>query len=139
MGRFDDLSPADVLDTLREVAQDRPDYVYQTPNASEQCLYVHDVGTPSQSCGCLVAQVLVKHGVTLEELAEHEGNGAESVIRSLHLGLPIREAETRRFDDIPSNVRLFSSVLATAQNEQDSGETWGVAYDSAKEQYDRLY
>jgi hypothetical protein len=68
-----------VLETLREVVAERPDYVYEAPEgytagAGVTCFYVHgDVP------GCVVGHVLNRLGVPLSDLALVEGRGAYKV------------------------------------------------------------
>lgn len=69
------------------------------------CLYVHE-DKPS----CLVGHILHKHGVSLEELSMKEFIGARLV-----------SSELAKADD---KARFF---LASAQESQDKGETWGTA------------
>jgi hypothetical protein len=69
------------------------------------CVYVHD-GKPS----CLVGQILHKHGVSLEDLAANEFQGAWSV--------------SERYAGADYHAKFFLDV---AQGKQDSGMSWGEA------------
>lgn len=69
------------------------------------CVYVHE-GRPS----CLVSQILHRHGVSLDELANNEFRGAWFVAGDLAGA----DAKTRLFLDV-------------VQSNQDGGTTWAQA------------
>lgn len=114
------VSEADVINTLQEIVDEQPDYVYARPAHMEgnavTCLYVHtgeeadEVRTP----GCLVGQVLSRLGVPLEELEKHEGSSALSVVP--------------RFVDTTNRA---VGVLSDAQDYQDGGDSWSESLYSA--------
>lgn len=104
-----------VLEALNEVvAEFGEDYVYERRNQnnhlgmSGRCVYVHN-GAPD----CLAGKVLRKLGLTLEQLSQQEGNGCTNF--SAYFS------------------RDVLSVLRAAQEQQDTGATWGVARDKAFE------
>ncbi|WP_145500924.1 hypothetical protein [Streptomyces sp. CFMR 7] len=105
-----------VLATLKAVAGERPNYVYEAPEYQKdeetQCFYVHtdETGEPV-SAGCLVGAVLHRMGVPLSMLALHETKHASAVTRSLGIGLN----------------RNTEIALNGVQDDQDSGATWGEA------------
>jgi hypothetical protein len=103
-----------VIEVLREVVAERPDYVYAAPigvvtESSPTCFYVHGEGADAV-CGCVVGAVLNRLGVPLETLAQHEGTPAQHV------------AETLLETD--SDV---ISMLRRVQVAQDHGASWGDA------------
>lgn len=110
-----------VIQTLREVAAERPDYVYTNEygnraNGETTCRYVHHADGPEAAPGCIVGHVLHRLGVPLESLAAREGGGAIAVaVRTLgaYISLSTRDA------------------LALAQSNQDSGYPWGKSVDAA--------
>jgi hypothetical protein len=113
------VSAVDVLETLRTVVAERPDYVYAAPadqdDTRASCFYVHGAGEDAQP-GCLVGHVLYRHGVSLDDLAAHEGAGAHDVTTALV--------------DLmgePDAVRETLGALLEAQGQQDDGATWGEA------------
>lgn len=73
------------------------------------CLYVHKEGE-QEVPGCIVGQVLVRLGVSLEDLKEVEGDNATAAMRRLH---------------VPAGQ--FGPLLHNMQREQDDGSTWGHA------------
>ena len=115
------ITVEDVVATLQEiVAEFGADYVYKPPAEEEaynadrwsasSCLYVHkdkDTGNPIP--GCLVAQVLHRKGVSLLDLAPHEGKSFFDFYE--------------RFDIDGDAARL----LTTAQGYQDDNVAWGDA------------
>lgn len=105
------------LELLREVvAEVGEDHVYDPPEGEDGCLYVHGDGP-----GCIVAHVMVRAGVSLEEL------------RSVELSTPLADgtgpygpgALWARWGD-----RDALRLLFLVQEEQDSGRTWGEAVDN---------
>jgi hypothetical protein len=108
-----------VMQTLREVVAERPDYVYEVPEgyAAEtnvSCYYVHgDVP------GCVVGHVLNRLGVPLSDLALVEGRGAYKVVDWF---LNITD---------PDGVVDVEHVLSVAQSRQDRGDSWGEALEVA--------
>lgn len=102
-----------VIEVLREVVAERPDYVYAAPpemtTGAASCFYVHGEGEAATP-GCVVGAVLNRLGVPLSELAGHEGSPAQRVAEKL--------LET------DSDV---ASMLRQVQEEQDQGTSWGDA------------
>lgn len=120
-----EITGTQVLETLKAVVAERPDYVYEAPAhqvhmdpeglINSTCFYVHaDEDGSNERPGCLVGEVLHRLGVPLAELAEHEGNGASQVARVF--GVDDRDALT---------------VLDEAQCHQDQGVAWGRALEAA--------
>jgi hypothetical protein len=70
------------------------------------CFYTH-----SDRPGCIVGQWLVLNGVTLDELAQQEGENADDVV-------------VRFMPAVPTDVLEF---LMNVQSYQDSGEKWLAA------------
>ncbi|MGW4446470.1 hypothetical protein [Streptomyces sp. NPDC004682] len=109
---------AEVLETLRQVVSERPEYVYSAPeymepNRGAKCFYVHkDERGANVSAGCVVGVVLHRLGMPLEELADREGDTALQVMNRLVEGT---SGATR-------------SALLSIQEYQDEGTAWGTAY-----------
>lgn len=101
------------LQLLREVvAEHGPDTVYVKPEGSAQCVYVQ-----GGSCSCLVAHVLRRAGLTVDEIADFD-------VQSMDRPVTIEEAE------FPERVHITVGallVLADAQQEQDRGQSWSLA------------
>ena len=108
-----------VVHTLRDVVNERPDHVYVSP-AGEYggCLYVD----PSDGCpSCLVGHVLYRLGADMTGVARAENAGPDDASERGGLRLSIRAEQ----------------LLATAQAQQDCGETWGTALQVAEDEDER--
>lgn len=101
------------VELLKEVAEERPDFVYAPPNDQGACVYVHE-GEPS----CIVGHVLVRMGVPTEHLDFDVPDNIPTAI-----GLLSRLEETGLVDVNSDDAW----VLERAQREQDSGVPWGKA------------
>lgn len=117
------ISDTKVLETLREIVAEQPDYVYKSPEHQRgvfaRCFYVHtDPAVPHDIdkavAGCLVGHVLNRLGVSLLELKQHEGEDAKYAADNLGLG------------------SVAGCVLQRAQGAQDDGETWAGALATAE-------
>jgi hypothetical protein len=117
------INAYDVLRTLREVADERPDYVYTTPanepSVASMCYYVHTDDEGHRVPGCLIGTVLNRLGVPLDKLRQFEGWGA-------------RELLTNIVVIVGPNADIASEILVRAQRYQDGSNmiipkrrTWG--------------
>lgn len=99
---------ADLARTLREVAAERPEFVYRNVDdpSSNRCLYFHSDGEP----GCIFGVALHRLGVAREEFGE-------SMNISYYLAQWFGGTE---FDEA---YYPFNNV----QRSQDNGYTWGEA------------
>ncbi|WP_458085763.1 hypothetical protein [Streptomyces malaysiensis] len=99
--------------TIREVAAERPDYIYKTPEGSDICRYVHtDNDSGVQIPGCLIGHALNRLGVPLADLCRNEGTDAASVIHTY------------------TTLGTWDPAVMAAENaqfEQDQGSTWSEA------------
>jgi hypothetical protein len=115
------LSYEQVRDGVRDVINAHPegvDHVYSRPEGAEYCLYVHD-NEPS----CIVGHYLINTlGVAKHVIQNHEGIGASTVVGILH---------TRGL--MPDVDYWAATFLGVVQREQDSGATWGEAYEYASD------
>lgn len=123
-----DLTDEQIITTLRAVVAERPDYVYERPahmkpiygdngHIAADCLYVHTAPDDATDLtpGCLIGKVFHRLGVSLEDLVRWEGKGGFEVA-----------------DEYGASTEV-GNVLSTAQNSQDSGQSWGVALADATE------
>jgi hypothetical protein len=115
-----------VMDTLRTVVAERPDYVYEAPAEQVEtgegllsCFYVHGAGAEAEP-GCLVGHVLYRHGVSLVDLAAKEGAGAYNVT-----------TELVELTGEPGTVSDVIGVLMRVQDAQDNGQPWARALEHA--------
>lgn len=114
---------AQIMETLREVVAERPEYTYSPPeymvkeeDGNLACFYVHqdEEGEPV-AAGCAIGVVLNRLGVPLPELGEHEGRTAVQLIRDVTEGVS----------------RKSAAALSRMQEYQDEGDPWGTAYAKA--------
>ncbi|MET7939657.1 hypothetical protein [Streptomyces sp. NPDC005302] len=115
------ITSDDVIRTLREVVDEQPDHVYQRPadmDGSEPCLYVHTDETGAQVPGCVVGHVVSRLGVSLSNVADHEGTNASGLLEVLRISVGDDTAE----------------FLDTVQGHQDLGFSWREALMRADEE-----
>ena len=98
-----------VVETLRQVAEERPEYVYD--RRDEGCVYVdYETHQPS----CLVGHVLVRLGVPAELFLRDPVRNVTGIdVLVAHEALPLSRSAIR--------------LLCRAQMAQDEGETWGAS------------
>jgi hypothetical protein len=118
----DALSYEQVRDGVRDAINAHPegvDYVYELPDLeSGVCLYVNE-GKPS----CIVGHYLINIlGVAKHAVRAHEGVNASTLAEALHSeGV------------MPAMDYWAATFLDVLQREQDSGATWGEAYEYASD------
>lgn len=102
------------LELLREVvAEYGEDHIYDPPPGEDGCFYVHGDGP-----GCIVAHVLVRAGVPLDELVAVELS-TPTADEHAPFGTGALWAQWGDWDAL--------RLLGLVQEEQDAGRTWGVA------------
>lgn len=119
------------VSTLRRLVREKPDFVYQLPEIwsdhdqdfvqATSCQYIEDNHETEKLCGsCLIGQVLVELGVSMQELF-HGDDGKMNSRGFGHLahdlGLPLREE--------------VIDWAAAIQRRQDNNTPWGEALRSA--------
>lgn len=103
-----------VLQTLRDVVAEQPEYVYEAPEhmqvatAPANCFYVHTAKDGTETCGCVVGHVLNRLGVPLEEMKRYEGSSAYDMV-----------------DELINTSESALLALDAAQGHQDIGTPWG--------------
>lgn len=117
------MNDNELIQTIRDVAAERPDYVYEAPEhqeiVGELCFYVHtdpETGDPTE-CGCIIGHALNRLGIPLSLLARCEGKVAQIVLSFL-------------FPEL--GTRALSFALRV-QNNQDIGRTWSQSVEDANE------
>jgi hypothetical protein len=104
-----------IIAEVRRLAAERPDYVYEKPEFSAYCLYMHGDGP-----GCIFGHALHNLGWDFSE--EQKGT-----ITSILLGDgPDPLVETT------SQQRLW---MRAVQSKQDNAFTWGKAVELADEEF----
>jgi hypothetical protein len=114
----------DVVAKVREVAAERPTYVYNNEGMSEyssSCFYRH--GEYGERPGCIVGQALDRLGYVVPEV--DEGTNAGVVLGGL-------------FDLSDDDNGLKANWVWKVQKEQDGGKSWGDAILEA-DSYARLF
>lgn len=81
-----------------------PDYVYQSPRDSGECVYFDHDGCAS----CLFGRVLAKFGLTIDRIGLHEGADVGQVMYALKI-----------------HEEALVYACNSAQNDQDSGTRYG--------------
>ena len=107
------VTEQDIINEVRRLAADNPDYIYVNPNGSEfsQCVYIHD-GKGS----CIVGRALVNNGFDPEKVAQYEGATADEML----VVLGIKEA-----------IDFGQVWLDRVQALQDNGTPWADAVEEA--------
>lgn len=115
------VTDAQVIDMLKAVVAERPDYVYVAPehqrtdDEGDQCFYVHtDENGSNPRPGCVVGEVLHRLGIPLDALSSWEGTGAFSITGML-------------FGDLTLETR---EILGITQSWQDREHPWSVALEN---------
>jgi hypothetical protein len=104
----------DVITAVRELAAEKPDFVY-TPDAGA-CLYVHPNSDGTISPGCLIGQAFQRVGVPNEVLLRYNDRNIELV------------ANAGEITDV-ANIKI--GWLTRIQWYQDNSKTWAYAVQQA--------
>lgn len=123
------LDVEQTMDHLRAiVAQFGENYVYIKRQGSDVCAYVHSEDDELVP-GCIVAQVLYRHGVPMGVLSMYEGLGA----------VQLSDAGSLTLRDLkPLLTPAAGQVLGQAQWRQDMLHPWGDALAEAESVYARM-
>ena len=108
------LTEEQIENSLREVASAQPDFVYERPEDSTSCLYFH-----GEEPGCIVGQVLAKHGVTAEMMQDTTKKSAYAH-NTRWVGDLLKE-------DVIVTTNRGARMLRAVQASQDSGVPWRTA------------
>ena len=106
----------DVVSKVREVAAERPDFVYSSPNP-DNCLYRH--GENREEPGCIIGQALDRLGYVVPQA--WEGSNAEALMDHIY--------------DLSQHDDVRASWLRYVQGEQDRAKPWGEAVSEADRYY----
>lgn len=105
------------LELLHAAVDERgQDYVYPRAQRGDRCYYVHD-----DKPDCLVAEVLHRAGVTIDQLITFGDHAEQGVASAAQL------IDALRAQDILEVGVGTRMVLVDVQNAQDGGDTWGEA------------
>lgn len=102
-----------VIDKAIELAEARPDHIYQQPPGTQTCSYVPQPEAPE---GCIFGQALMALGVPEATLRRFEAQASPA-------GVGITVLLDRLRISYPDHVRYS---LREAQNQQDTGQEWGA-------------
>lgn len=123
------LTTERAIELARQIVTEVGDeYKYEAPG--DICMYV-DKGKPD----CIVAHILHRHGMTVEQIADWEGIPAFNLagIGRGGMGPRVRSGpnKDKRLPIIAT--KDAGAFLDTLQNLQDNGETWAASLDGAIE------
>lgn len=111
------LNATDVVNEIRKVAAEQPDFIYNGDTFPIECLYTKNAdGSPG---GCIVGRALMRLNVEEEVLVKNDGRGASGVLSELGIGGDI----------------FVMHWINEVQEIQDSGKTWAEAVQSADTYY----
>lgn len=111
------LEDIPTMAVLRALADERPDFVYKTPEGFSSCKYAHDDGP-----GCIIGH-LIHHFYPEFDLAELDCRTSTGIGFLITHGVVTVESEALR------------KALLWAQNNQDTGSTWDYAVTEAEATY----
>lgn len=114
-----------VLDTLREIVAEKPDYVYAGPKDASgmaHCAYSAPDGSPSCLVGHLFARLIPEQ---FAQIHDEEWSGSDFYPTDDASGV-VGSMEGVEFDRGST-----ASLLDTAQLAQDGGKPWGQALEHA--------
>jgi hypothetical protein len=128
------VSGEKLIDTIREVSNEHPDYLYEAPQDMRDkvafeaaCFYVHK-SPAGPVAGCIIGAALTRLGVPLDELSKYEGIGAGAVVpKVLDLTGPregvalVMAAVTQDAQDGNGYDRRRTWSEAVAEGEQRAG------------------
>lgn len=110
-----------ILDTLKDVVEENPNYVYANDHKSRageftQCYYFEADGSPA----CVVGHVFDRLGVSLEDI-----------------GYYFNDKSFYDFSDVvfPSISKTTEIFVNSVQRYQDAGKSWGDSYKAAVAEY----
>ena len=114
-----------VVDKVREVAKERPEFVYRDqPGAgADECSYTSAGIDTDEGEGCLIGQALMRCGLSRETLAQLQDGKAVGISDFLPVLVGHVEQESNRNTTRDPRVRW----LLAAQNAQDTGSSWADA------------
>lgn len=120
------VTDEEIIEALKAVVAENPDYVYKVPAhmrgpvENGSCFYVHTDGDSEGTPGCVFGHVLHRLGVSLDELAQYEGDNASIVAAQTTGSAPSGDVST---------------FLDEVQMNQDQGKPWSLALSSAAERF----
>lgn len=116
------ITDKQILDTLKDVVKENPDYVYANDHrvyyssgSYTECYYFEADGSPA----CVVGHVFDRLGVSLEDIGY------------------FNEVSFYDFSDVvfPSISKTTEIFVSSVQRSQDAGLSWGEAYDKSVAEY----
>lgn len=105
-----DFTITELMDKVREVAAERPAYIYPMPSGGEVCKYLHD-----DAPGCIFGHALNQLGVPVEVLHKMDVNETSIEGALVEWGL------------VPDRGTDESRWCAAVQAAQDGGIPWSEA------------
>ena len=123
-----DLTVRQVETVLRELAEESPDYRYNTSGQAKECYYDQGIAGEPESKGCIFGQAFRRLGVIISDVQDNvvdlwNGDLAMQAAEQAMAGVTevITDAEI-----VGGNNRV-PSTWGNVQHMQDNGSTWGEA------------
>lgn len=120
----------DLIDKVREIASDEPDFRYRTEGSvGGFCSYLGPING-GEGSGCIIGRALVGLGVDM--------GGIRGLEKVYHTPGPIGELLYEQVVDVDFDEdKDYSKViwLDLVQNRQDAGDTWSASVKYAEENF----
>ena len=114
MTQLHDIDITQLVDDVREVAAERPDYTYP----SAECVYFWEDGTPA----CIVGHAFVRQGLTFEDVGTRWAGNSSDILTIF--GEVLGQGT---FNEHMTQLEWLQLV----QHEQDCKATWSEAITNA--------
>lgn len=112
----------ELMQEVRDLADEHPTFIYQAPDATRQCFYSKDRnGTGQAEYGCIFGRALARLGVTVPAWLDRT-----PIVRAL--------TQMEEFQVTP-NTNDKITWCSIVQVQQDVGDTWRHAIKTA----DKIY
>lgn len=116
------ITDKQILDTLKDVVKENPDYVYAndhqdyySSSSYTECYYYEEDGSPA----CVVGHVFDRLGVSLNDIGYDND-------------MPFYTFSSELFPNISHTTEIF---VSSVQRRQDAGLSWGDSYKAAVAEY----
>tara|TARA_R110002110_G_scaffold8326_5_gene41851 strand:- start:2283 stop:2762 length:480 start_codon:yes stop_codon:yes gene_type:complete len=127
-----DLTVRQVETALRELAEESPDYRYNTSGQAKECYYDQGIAGEPESKGCIFGQAFRRLGVIISDVQENvvdlwNGDLAMQAAEQAMTGGTPNLTEGITDAEIVGGNNRVPSTWGNVQHMQDNGSTWGEA------------